>query len=93
MERDLYQQLLNWKKSNKRKPLILKGVRQVGKTYLLQRFGIEHFSQTHYLNFEKNPKLCEIFEPNLDPNRILTDLSLHFQKRIDITSDLIIFDE
>ena len=63
--------LLKWKEEKPRKPLLLRGVRQVGKTHLLKEFGSRHFPQYHYFNFEKQKGLDKIFEPDLDPKRIL----------------------
>ncbi len=85
--------LLEWKKSEARKPLILKGVRQVGKTHLLKEFGRTHFAQTHYFNFEKQPGLSKVFDPDLVPQRILNELSFHSDRSINIGEDLVIFDE
>lgn len=93
MKRLAMSRLLKWKEEKGRKPLILKGVRQTGKTYLLKEFGRLHFSRYHYLNFEKQPILAKIFEPDLNPQRILTELSFHLNVSIDITKDFIIFDE
>lgn len=91
MNRLLYTSLLAWKNKPDRKPLILKGARQVGKTHLLKLFGQE-FPQFHYVNFEKDKNLHSIFELNLNPKRIVNELGLHFQKDIHDV-DLIIFDE
>lgn len=85
--------LLEWKKEKPRKPLLLKGVRQVGKTHLLKEFGSLYFPRTHYLNFEKVPHLAKIFEPDLVPQRILDELSLYLGHSIHIGEDLVIFDE
>ncbi len=93
MKRLMMQSLLKWKDSKDRKPLILKGVRQVGKTWLLKKFGETSFSNYHYVNFEKNPGLSKIFEQDLSPQRILNELSFHLGKPIDIHKDLVIFDE
>jgi uncharacterized protein len=93
MKRTCLQKLLEWKNKQDRKPLILKGVRQVGKTYLLKEFGKAFFTKYHYINFERNPNLFEIFSKNLDPRRIVEDLSFHLNKKIDINNDLLIFDE
>jgi hypothetical protein len=93
MQRKMMGRLLEWKRSVKRKPLILKGVRQVGKTYLLKEFGRSHFPKTHYFNFEKQPGLAKIFEPDLVPQRILNDLSFHLGQPIRVGEDLVIFDE
>lgn len=92
MKRLAINDLLVWKSSPDRKPLVLHGARQVGKTYLLQVFGREHFPSTHYINFEKNRQIHSIFERDLDPKRIITELELVFKTRID-PSHLIIFDE
>ncbi len=85
--------LISWKGDQRRKPLLLIGVRQVGKTYLLREFGQAQFGTYHYFNFEKEPQLASIFEPDLNPQRILNELSFHVGKPIDFTRDLILFDE
>jgi len=73
-------------------PLILEGVRQCGKTYILKKFGKENFSSVLYLNFEEDPSLASLFEQDLYPNRIISDLKLKFQKDVN-TDTLLIFDE
>jgi predicted AAA+ superfamily ATPase len=93
MERSILSQLRQWKNKPDRKPLILKGARQVGKTYALNEFGQASFDVCHYFNFEKEPKLSRIFEPDLNPKRIIQELSLLRQKKIDYQKDLITFDE
>ncbi len=93
MKRELLQQLINWKNSSYRKPLILKGVRQVGKTYLLRSFGEKYFAATHYFNFESSPKLGDLFQASLDPKHIIKELSFFCNENIDSAKDLIIFDE
>ncbi len=93
MQRKMMDTLLKWKKEKSRKPLLLKGVRQVGKTHLLKEFGKLHFPAYHYINFEKEPNLKKIFEPNLDPHRIINELSIFLEHPIDIKNDLVIFDE
>ena len=93
MRRDIWNKLIGWKNKKDRKPLILKGARQVGKTYILQAFGKEHFSQVHYLNFEKYKQLGKIFEEDLIPQNILRDLSFYLSASINIKNDLVIFDE
>lgn len=93
VKRTLYNQLLAWKRSSDRKPLLLKGARQVGKTYLLEEFGRKEFQNTFYLNFEKDRQLAKIFTFNLDPKRIVSEIGIHFKKKINIEHDLIIFDE
>ena len=85
--------LIEWKEEKNRKPLLLKGVRQVGKTYILTTFGKNHFQKTLYLNFEKDPSLKKIFEKDLDPRRIIAEISFKLDLPIDIGKDLVIFDE
>jgi predicted AAA+ superfamily ATPase len=93
MERLALQKLRDWKGNPKRKPLVVKGARQVGKTYLLHTFGSQDFETYHYFNFEKEPGLARIFEADLNPVRIIQEFSLARLKKIDVTKDLIIFDE
>lgn len=71
----------------------MKGARQVGKTFILKKFGEQEFETTHTFNFEKEPQIAEAFEEDLDPKRILRDLSMRRNRKIDIAKDLIIFDE
>ncbi len=93
MKRDIYQQLLEWKSSPRRKPLLLQGARQTGKTYILKEFGKREYQKCHYFNFEKDPLINSFFERNLDPHRILSELSIYFKTKIQPKEDLIIFDE
>ena len=93
MKRALYKNLLDWKTSPTRKPLLLKGARQVGKSYLLEDFGKNEFPKLHVFNFEQDKSLSLVFETDLNPNKILTDLSVHKGVRINPQSDLVIFDE
>lgn len=93
MKRDIEQQLIAWKHSDKRKPLVLRGARQVGKTWCLQSFGREHYSQVAYLNFEETPSVAELFQADLTPQRILTDISLLLDMAITPGDTLIILDE
>lgn len=93
MKRDIYSQLENWKQSSRRKPLILNGARQVGKTYALKHFGKTSFQKTVYLNFEKNEKLCQYFDATLDPKELIKTLSIHSETDIDPQNTLLIFDE
>ena len=65
MKRTLINDLIRWKNKENRKPLILKGVRQCGKTYLLKTFGKEHYSSVAYFNFEENENLKTVFEKRL----------------------------
>lgn len=93
MRRTYLKKLIDWKSKPDRKPLILKGVRQVGKTYLLKQFGNEFFSEFHYLNFEKETQLSKIFEQDLDPKRIINEIELYLSRKINKETDLVIFDE
>lgn len=85
--------LIEWKNRIDRKPLILKGVRQCGKTYLLKEFGEKHYPDTAYFNFEGNSSLNECFERDLDVDRIITELGVLRKKSIKPHDTLIIFDE
>lgn len=93
MERDIYDKLKQWKISNNRKPLLLEGARQVGKTYVLKKFGLQEFSEMLYLNFEQDNVLKNFFSKSLDPHEILKNLSIHFERNVDPKETLIIFDE
>lgn len=93
MKRDAYQGLVDWKASERRKPLLLRGARQTGKTYLLQEFGKNEYQQVHYFNFEERSQLGQFFEKNLDPKRILSDLAIYSKSEIHPEKDLLIFDE
>lgn len=93
MKRKMMGKLLEWKQSKARKSLLMKGIRQVGKTHLLKEFGRLHFAQCHYLNFEKQPQLAKIFEQDLVPDRILQELGFLLDCSIHKGRDLIIFDE
>ena len=93
MRRDLHDRLVTWKRSPGRKPLLIRGARQTGKTYLLQAFGREEYAATHYFNFEKTPDLAGFFDRDLDPCRIVGELSTHIGEKIQADSSLIVFDE
>ena len=93
MKRDIYQKLRGWKDSEFRKPLILRGARQTGKTYILQEFGKLEYRQCHYFNFEEDSQLASLFTRDLNSERIIKDLSLYQKKDINKGADLMIFDE
>lgn len=93
MKRTLTEALLSWKNDSERKPLIIKGVRQCGKTYLLKEFGNEYYEDVAYFNFEENEALGKVFENDFDVNRILFDLGLYLGRTIKAQKTLIIFDE
>jgi predicted AAA+ superfamily ATPase len=93
MKRILQDELDKWRKSPSRKPLILKGARQVGKTYLLQSWGKNAFAKVHYINLEKNCDAAKSFERDFDVSRIIRELSFTFGSNINTNTDLIIVDE
>jgi len=93
MKREIYQKLIDWKLSNRRKPLLLKGARQTGKTYILKEFGKNEYENAFYFNFEENPALEDFFSKRLNPNKIIDYLSTYQNREIKPGSDLIIFDE
>ncbi len=92
INRTLYSDLINWKNRAEKMPLILKGARQVGKTFLIKHFAKE-FLQIHEFNFQKNATLIEIFKNSNDPKKIITDLEISSSRKIDDEKDLIFFDE
>ncbi|MBI3508883.1 MAG: ATP-binding protein [Chlamydiia bacterium] len=93
MKRDIYEKLVEWKRSTRRKPLVLNGARQVGKTYALKHFGKTSYEKVAYLNFEKDLKLGQYFEETLDPKQLIKTLSIHTEVDIEPHRTLLIFDE
>jgi len=93
MERTLIHELLAWKAKENRKPLVLKGVRQCGKTYLLKDFGNRYYDNVAYFNFEETDSLISVFEKDYDTKRIILELELFIGKAIKPESTLIILDE
>lgn len=93
MKRDIYKDLLAWKNSDRRKPLLLKGARQTGKTYILKEFGNNEYEKVFYFNFEEEPELKDFFLRDLDPHRIIKQLSTYRHEVIQPGQDLVIFDE
>ena len=93
MERLILNKLLEWKKSPYRKPLILKGVRQVGKTWVLKEFGRRYYENTAYFNFDENEEYRQFFETTKDVERILQNLMLASGQKVMAEKTLIIFDE
>lgn len=93
MKRDVLTKLIDWKNKDKRKPLIVNGVRQCGKTFILESFADTCYEDKAYFNFEKDSSLAEIFENNYDTERIILELSLVHGKAIKPESTLVIFDE
>lgn len=93
MERHIFEQLKRWKLDKSRKPLILKGARQVGKTYTLTHFGAAAYENVAYLNFENSPHLHDLFTQSLKPQDILKVLAIELSTTILPEKTLIIFDE
>lgn len=93
MKRQKLQDLLAWKDSANRKPLILRGARQVGKTWLMKEFGKVNYAQTVYVNFEKNSRLKAIFDDDFEIPRIILALQIETGLKINASNTLIILDE
>lgn len=93
MKRFIMKQLVDWKNSLDRKPLILKGARQVGKTYILKEFGENNYENVAYFNFDHDDGLKELFSNTKNPIRIIEQLSIANGKKISPGTTLIIFDE
>ena len=87
------EKLIEWKNSTTRKPLVLKGARQVGKTWLMKEFGSKYYRNFVYCNFDEEKELKSIIENNKNPNRIIELLSMLFNSKIEPQKSLIIFDE
>ena len=93
IKRRALEQLAEWKIKSSRKPLLLTGIRQVGKTWLLKHFGKKYFDDTAYFNFERQEELGQFFRTTRDPRRIIDNLSLVHGRAIQPQNTLIIFDE
>jgi predicted AAA+ superfamily ATPase len=93
MERSALHALEEWKNSPNRKPLLIYGARQVGKTWLMKQFGKNEFKNTVYVNFEKEIQLRSLFEQDYQPTRIIKALETYFGKNIKPGETLVVFDE
>lgn len=93
MKRSAYNHLVKWKNSEKRKPMILQGARQVGKTYLVNMFGETEYENYIYLNFEQDKNLHSLFDKALNPEVLINNISLYIGKKIVSTGTLLFFDE
>lgn len=93
MKRNAILKLVQWKNSPERKPMVLRGARQVGKTWLMKEFGQNYYDNYVYFNFDEEDELKSIFETNKNPNRIIELLSMISDKKIEPEKTLIIFDE
>ncbi len=93
MYRNILNDLIKWKNDINRKPLILRGARQVGKTYIIKQFGKEEYNGVAYFNFDHDTNLYELFKNTKDPKRILEQLAFIYGKAIIPGKTLIVFDE
>ncbi|MCF7859728.1 MAG: ATP-binding protein [Candidatus Cloacimonetes bacterium] len=93
MKRNIYTELLKWKNDINKKPLLLQGARQVGKTFIIEQFGKTEYAELIKLNFEQNPGLRSLFQAELKPEKIITNISLYLGKKIKTDNTLIFFDE
>ncbi|MCF0115344.1 MAG: ATP-binding protein, partial [Erysipelotrichaceae bacterium] len=94
MERKVYQKFVKWKNKANRKPLLVSGVRQCGKTYLIKEFGSKEFADVAYFNFDGNEVLKSVFGYDLDTDRIIDELgSVIRGKKITVGETLVVFDE
>lgn len=93
MERFLMKKMEIWLKKEKRKPLIIYGARQVGKTWLMKEFGKRYFSNTIYINFENNPRMKRSFSQDFNLKRIIEDLKVESGRNFSAEDTLLIFDE
>ncbi len=93
MERLAMQYLDNWKKKKDRKPIIIRGARQVGKTWLMKEFGKRNYNQVAYVNFESSSALRNLFKDDYDTKRIVSAIQIETGLQIDVQITLIIFDE
>lgn len=92
MNRDALEYLMKWKESKFRKPLIIKGARQVGKTWLMRNFGENYYSSVAYINFENNDRMKQLFDKDYDIDRLIFGLQIESNTQID-ENTLVIFDE
>lgn len=93
MYRIAIEKLYKWKESRRRKPLIIEGARQVGKTWLMKEFGSKAYADTVYINFDSNSRMAELFASDLNTDRLIMGLELYAGHKIDPQNTLLIFDE
>ncbi len=93
MYRSAIEKLYKWKTSKYRKPLIIEGARQVGKTWLMKEFGKQAYENTIYINFDSNSKMADLFATDLDIERLILGIELYSGKKINPDNTLLIFDE
>lgn len=93
MYRIAIEKLYKWKNSKRRKPLIIEGARQVGKTWLMKEFGKQAYADTVYINFDSNSRMADLFSADLDTDRLIMGLELYAGRKINPENTLLIFDE
>ena len=93
MYRIAIEKLYKWKDSKRRKPLIIEGARQVGKTWLMKEFGKQAYTDTVYINFDSNSKMADLFATDLNTDRLILGLELYIGHKINPDNTLLIFDE
>lgn len=93
MQRYALKHLIDWKNKKNHKPLVIQGARQVGKTWLMQKFGKKYYEQVAYINFDVDLKSREIFDVDYDTERLIMDIGLATKTKINAGNTLIIFDE
>ena len=93
MYREKIEELIKWKNSSNRKPLIIRGARQVGKTWLMREFGKNNYEKCAYINFDSNNRMAKLFENDFDIDRIIQGLKIESGVNIEPNNTLIIFDE
>jgi len=93
MKRYVIERLIEWKNSKRRKPLIIRGARQVGKTWLMKEFGNTHFENMAYINFDNNKRMKILFDGDYDISRLIEGLQVESGERINPQTTLMVFDE
>lgn len=93
MYRTAFEQLYKWKENKNRKPLIIEGARQVGKTWLMKEFGKIAYKDTVYINFDSNSKMADLFSSDLNIERLIMGLEIYIGRKINPDNSLLIFDE
>ncbi len=93
MKRKFEEDLISWKNKNSRKPALIYGARQIGKTTSIKYFGEKHFQNTIYINFELNRELAEDFQGNISPDFLIHRFEVYFGEKINKETTLIVFDE
>ena len=93
MERQIMEELILWKRKKNRKPLILKGARPVGTTWIMKEFGVRQFKNVAYVNFDRNSRMQRVFEGDFDIRSIIQAINIETKEAVRPEDTLIIFDE